>query len=115
MRRHSFFRVIAFGLSLAVGLGLFAQGGHFGKMPDKLTAAASIDIPPPMDCHICCDQTDACFEACYAVSVCSLAIVPVNVAVSYFGAATFDTLTRDVRPDRTRAPDPHPPKRFLPA
>ncbi len=115
MQRHSFFQVIAFVLALAVGLGLFAHGGSVGKMPDKMTAAASIDIPPSMNCHICCDEAELCFEACYAVSVCSLAIVPINVAVSYFGAATFDVLIRDVRADRTSAPDPHPPKRLLPA
>ncbi len=115
MQRYILIRVIAFTLALAVGLGLFAQGGNVGKMPDKMTAAASIDIPLSMNCHICCDEAELCFEACYAVSVCSLAIVPINVAISDFGAATFDVITRYVRADRTSAPDPHPPKRLLPA
>ena len=113
MLPHSFFRVIAFALALAVGLGLFGQGSHVDTMTDNMTAVANIDMPHSMNCHICCNEADVCFDACYAVSICSLAIVPINVAISYFGVAKFDALTRDVRTDRTSATDPHPPKRLL--
>ena len=113
MQRHSFFRVTAFVLPLALLWGILLQGSQVGPIAEEITAAASIDMPLPMNCQSCCDRADACFDACHAVSVCGLAIVPVNPVLSAFGAATFDALPRAARADRTSAPDPHPPKRLL--
>ena len=117
MQRHISIRVVAFTLALAIGLGLFARGGNVGEMPDqmpdKTTAAASIDISPSLSGRICRDQTETCFDACYALSVCDLAIIPADLAFFALGGARFDALPRDARTDRTSAPEPHPPK-YLP-
>ena len=112
MRRHILIRVIMFTLTLAVGQGLFAQAASVAKMPDKMTAAASVDIPPSLSQGICHDQADMCFGACFALSVCGLAIVPVDLAFFAVGAAKFYAPTRDARTDRASPPDPHPPKRL---
>ena len=110
MQRHISIRVVAFTLALAVGLGLFAWGGNVASMPDKTTVAASIDISPSPSGRICRDQAEMCLDACYALSVCGLAIIPVDLAFFAFGAAKFDAPPRDARTDRTSAPEPHPPK-----
>ena len=112
MWRHIFVRVIAFtlALTLALGPGSFAQVGNGGGVPDGTTAASIIDTAPSLSVRICQDRADACFDACYALSVCGLAIVPADVAFFAFRAAKFDAPPRDARPDRASAPEPHPPK-----
>jgi hypothetical protein len=108
MQRHIFIWAIALTLVLAIGLGVFAQGGDVGKMP---TAAAGIDLSPSVNCQISCDQEPECFDACYTVSVLGLETVPVSHALLAFGVVKFDALARDAHADRPSAPDPHPPKR----
>ena len=110
MERYAFIRVVAIALALAIGLGFSAQGGYVGKMPDRTTAAASIDIPPSMICQLRCEPADMCFDACCTFSVCNSGFVPIGLDDLAFGAAKFDAPARDARPDRANVPDPHPPK-----
>ncbi len=110
MKRYAFIRVVAIALALAIGLGFSAQGGHVGKVTDRTAAAASIDTAPSMTCEHRCEPAELCFDACCAFSVCGSGFVPIDLDDLAFGAAKFDAPARDVRPDRTNVPDPHPPK-----
>lgn len=109
MQRRIFIRVIALTLTLAVGLGVFAQGGDVGKIQ---TAVAGIGMSPSMNCEIFCDHESECFDACYTVSVFGLEIVPVSHALLASAVTKFDALAHDAHAGRQSAPDPHPPKRL---
>jgi hypothetical protein len=110
MQRRKFIRVIMLALALAAGLGSFAPGSDVGSIPDRMIEVASIDLPHSMNHRTCCDQTGVTLDACNALSVCGLAIVPVDQIIFALGAASFDGRSRDRRTDRASAPDPHPPK-----
>lgn len=110
MHRHSFLRVGVFVLALALGLGLFVQDGRAGQVTDKMTAAAGIDMPLPMNSECCDGETDVSTDGCHGECVCCSTILQVNPVPTAIETATLGVLSRPVHTDHTDSPDPYPPK-----